>query len=67
MRLHEGTPAERLAGVLSENLYGVELDPLLRAHALRKIEDEFGALPANHNLILGDFFAVEYPDRKSVV
>lgn len=61
MRLHEGTPAERLAGVLSENLYGVELDPLLRAHALRKIEDEFGALPANHNLILGDFFAVEYP------
>lgn len=62
MALHSGPPAERLRTVLSTNLYGVEIDPALRAQALDRIEAEFGPLPREHNLVLGDFFAVEYFD-----
>lgn len=60
VEFHDGTPSERLAAVLSENLYGVEIDPVLRTRALERIEAEFGEIPAQHNLSLGDFFTVEY-------
>ena len=57
---HNGTPTERLHAVLTRNLYGIEIDPQLRSVALAKIESEFGPLPAQHNLVRGDFFCVEY-------
>lgn len=60
MELHEGAASDRLRTVLTENLFGVEVDPLLHSRALEKIESEFGPLPERHNLTLGDFFAVEY-------
>lgn len=60
MELHNGTPSERFEAVLSTNIYGVEVDPVLRDRAFERIEAEFGPLPEQHNLVLGDFFAVEY-------
>ncbi len=60
IELHEGTATERLHAVLSQNLYGVEIDPHLHSLALSRIESEFGSLPAHHNLVPSDFFAVEY-------
>jgi len=60
MDLHEGTASDRLKAVLTENLFGVELDPSLHSRAIQRIEAEFGPVPDGHNLVLGDFFAVEY-------
>ena len=60
MELRDGTQSERLEAVLSENLYGVEIDSELRCAALTRIEEEFGPLPERHNLALGDFFVVEF-------
>lgn len=60
MECHHGTPTARLQAVLSENLYGVEIDAGLRSVAISRIASEFGPLPEQHNLVLGDFFRVEY-------
>lgn len=51
MRLRNGD----LAAVLSENIWGVELDAQVYARTLGEIECRWGALPERHNLILGDF------------
>ena len=41
-------------------MFGVELDGRLYRRCLQRIEEEFGALPANHNLVSGDFFRHEF-------
>lgn len=56
---HVGSSSRRLEAVLTENLFGVELDPSLYSQAIANIEAEFGSLPKRHNLVQGDFFAVE--------
>lgn len=60
VKRHRGNPAERLAASLAENVFGVELDGGLYRRCLQRIEEEFGALPANHNLVSGDFFRHEF-------
>jgi hypothetical protein len=60
MSLHEGSASQRLDKVMSKNLYGVEIDPVLYQSSLTLLELEFGRLPTNHNLLQGDFFRTEY-------
>jgi hypothetical protein len=55
-----GKTSQRLAAVLEHNLFGMELDGKLHRRCLRRIEDEFGELPARHNLVHGDFFRHEF-------
>lgn len=54
--LHSGTQEERLGKVLTENLFGVEIDPLLYEKCLSGIAERWGPLPSQHNLMQGDFF-----------
>ena len=60
--LHNGTVAERLDHILTRNLYGVELDPLLYTHCLQKIEQRWGYCPTQHNLVCADFFRTSFPN-----
>ena len=62
MSLHSGSRSERLHKVLTQNIYGVELDPEMYKTAVARIVDEFGELPIETNLINEDFFRVEYFD-----
>jgi len=56
MALYTGSAATRLAQVLQRNVYGVELDATLYAQCLDNIRRRWGELPAQHNLMQGDFF-----------
>jgi hypothetical protein len=58
--LHSGGAGERLAKALTRNLHGVEMDAGLYGQCLDRIEQAFAALPAAHNLVLGDFFRCEF-------
>lgn len=49
-------PADRLAHIVRERLWGVELDAEMYQRALANIESRFGSLPEDHNLVHGDFF-----------
>lgn len=60
--LHKGSTQERLHKVLTQNVFGVERDPEMFSTAVSRIEDEFGELPRNANLVNADFFRVEYFD-----
>ena len=62
MRLHSGTKSERLLKVLTQNVFGVEFDPVMFEKAINRITEEFGQLPEETNLINADFFRVEYFD-----
>ncbi len=53
----QGTREERLTAALTENIFGLEIDPVLYQTALRRIKDHYGALPGVHNLRCKDFFA----------
>ncbi len=57
---HSGSPAERLSKALMRNVHGVELDGRLYRRCLHRIEEEFGALPPDHNLVQEDFFRHEF-------
>ena len=57
---HSGSPAERLSKALTYNVHGVELDGRLYRRCLQRIEEEFGELPPDHNLVQGDFFRHEF-------
>jgi hypothetical protein len=61
-RLIDATPGPRNAALgraLTGRLWGVELDPGLHERALARIRRRFGPLPAEHNLVLGDYFRLE--------
>ncbi len=60
MEMHEGSREQRLERVLTENVWGVEIDPTLYAQTISHVEIEFGPLPKGHNLKNGDFFATEF-------
>ncbi len=62
LALYEGPLAERLARVLTENVWGVEIDPVLYERALAAISEHWGVLPARHNLRNADFFRAELPN-----
>ncbi len=63
MRANKGPVAKSFEEVMATQLFGVELDPDLYARALVRLEDEFGPLPEEHNLVCGDFFKTEFMAR----
>lgn len=44
-----------LAAVLRENVWGIEIDPGVHAATLSEIQRRWGALPADHHLLQGDY------------
>jgi len=64
MRLYKGSTSEKLAKVLKNNVYGVELDRALYQQCLRNIEKEWGVLPSGHNFVLGDFLLSDFRDAQ---
>lgn len=57
----QGTENARLGRVLSERVWGVEVDEELYEQALADITARWGPLPQDHNLVLGDYFRTEPP------
>lgn len=60
MESRQGSPKIRFNQVMTEQLWGVEIDPDLYHRAITQIEGEFGRLPSGHHLVCGDFFTTEY-------
>lgn len=58
MALRTGTSRDRFTAVMTENLYGVEIDPIMYQRAIDRIEDTYGPLPGNHHLLCDDYFRV---------
>lgn len=56
LELYEGPASSRLEHVLNNNIWGVEIDPVMYDKALLNIEERIGPLPASHNLLEGDYF-----------
>lgn len=63
MALHTGDAAARLGKTLSTNVYGVEIDRALYDKCLSRIREKWGALPARHNLVCGDFLMADFRHR----
>jgi hypothetical protein len=57
-----GGGADAYRAVMRENLFGVELDPVLYERALERIGQHFGPPPGDHQLRCGDFFATSFAD-----
>jgi type I restriction-modification system DNA methylase subunit len=60
MELGSGTERERFRRIMSKQVFGVEIDPVLYGQAIKEIEHRWGPLPSDHNLTMNDFFRVEY-------
>lgn len=60
LELYEGPIPSRLEHILNNNVWGVEIDPVMYDKALSNIEERIGPLPASHNLILGDYFETTF-------
>jgi hypothetical protein len=58
--LYEGPVPERLEMILTQNIFGVEVDPLLYRQCLDKIRKTWGHLPATHQLVCADFFQHDF-------
>lgn len=53
-----------LAAVLSENVWGIEIDKQLYEETLNKIRDRWGVLPEKHNLVCGDYLLESYGEME---
>jgi hypothetical protein len=51
-----GSTNARLGRVLTERVWGVEIDPEMYERAIARITGRWGPLPHDHNLALGDYF-----------
>lgn len=60
MKFYRGDVKDKLAKVLQNNIYGVELDESLYKQCLQNIRKEWGVLPSAHNFIRGDFLTAEF-------
>ena len=58
--LYSGPIPERLAQILTRNVYGAEIDPALHTQCLDNIARRYGACPAHHNLVCADFFQTQF-------
>lgn len=56
LSLYDGSIEHRLAQVLSQNVYGIEIDPHLYLTCLENIRCQWGTLPPKHNFYNQDFF-----------
>jgi hypothetical protein len=54
-----GTKRRRFERVMSECVFGVELDAGFYEHAIAAIQERWGSLPRDHHLHLGDYFGFE--------
>ena len=54
-----GSPKQRFERVMTDCLFGVELDPGFYTLAVEAIEERWGPLPEEHNLRLADYFRFE--------
>ena len=59
--LYDGPLPERLAQILTRNVYGAEIDPALYAQCLDNITRFYGSCPTRHNLVCTDFFQTQFP------
>jgi hypothetical protein len=53
---YDGPLQQRLDRVLTQHVFGIEIDPLLYARCLANIRARWGYCPSRHNLVQGDFF-----------
>ncbi len=60
MELREGSKAQRLHRVLTENVFTIEIDHDAHPRLLGAIEARWGTLPSEHNLVCGDFFVTDF-------
>ena len=60
LELYEGPVSSRLRRVLNNNIWGIEIDPVMYDKALSNIEERIGPLPESHNLMEGDFFETQF-------
>jgi len=58
--LYDGTTEEKLDKILTNNIYGVELDKELFNKTLENIKEKYGYLPDEHNLVRYDYLIHEY-------
>jgi type I restriction-modification system DNA methylase subunit len=56
IHLYEGTIEERITKILNNNIYGVEFDEEKYQECIENIRYEYGFVPDEHNLVLGDYF-----------
>jgi hypothetical protein len=63
LSLYQGSIRERLDHVLTNNVYGVEIDQELFERCLANIRDQWGYLPHKHNFIHSDFFRCPFLNR----
>ena len=57
--LYEGSIEYKLTQILSNNIWGVEMDELMYDSCISNILDKYGFLPENHNLAMGDYLLWE--------
>lgn len=58
--LYNGNIQKRLNLILTNNIWGIELDAQLYENCLTKIREKWGYLPERHNFKQDDFFATDF-------
>ena len=66
MALYTGDTHTKLALVLKNNIYGIEIDPILYFNCLQNIKKEWGGLPNKHNFICDDFLLYDFCNDKGL-
>ena len=56
LTFYDGPLQQRLDRVLTQHVFGIEIDPALHERCLANIRARWGYCPARHNLVQGDFF-----------
>ncbi len=54
--LYQGSIVDRLDRILTQNIFGVEIDPTLYQTCLDAIMQKWGYLPPHHHLVCADYF-----------
>src|SRR5579872_2010231 len=60
MPLYSGSASERLGAILTNNIFGIEIDPTAYDRCIERIAARWGKPPRSHNLICADFFRYEF-------
>lgn len=56
-----------LEEVLTKYVWGIELDERAYKKCLQNIQERFGELPANHNILHGDFLITDFPVKFDLI
>jgi hypothetical protein len=56
LTFYDGPLQQRLDRILTQHVFGIEIDPALYARCLANIQARWGYCPTRHNLVQGDFF-----------